>query len=72
MPIPRPLLLVLIVLNAVVLLGQLWPGRVLHPPHPARREVSEQAERPMVEELRGRIEEDARRYGGKSWKHLSF
>lgn len=25
MPIPRPLLLVLIVLNAVVLLGQLWP-----------------------------------------------
>ncbi|HEX5869453.1 MAG TPA: hypothetical protein VFY65_03495 [Longimicrobium sp.] len=26
MPIPRPLLLVLIVLNAVVLLGQLWPA----------------------------------------------
>lgn len=25
MPIPRPLLLLLIVLNAVVLLGQLWP-----------------------------------------------
>jgi hypothetical protein len=25
MPIPRPLLLVMIVLNAVVLLGQLWP-----------------------------------------------
>lgn len=25
MPIPRPLLLVLIVLNTVVLMGQLWP-----------------------------------------------
>ena len=25
MPIPRPLLVLLVVLNAVVLLGQLWP-----------------------------------------------